>query len=360
MKKLKLYLQNYISHILLQLMLILLGAGLFLLERYRHADLIDLNIMFYYILLSIVLIVVWHVVRYMKLRPYYESLFSTLEDESELDAIYLLTGEVTREQQLTSELLYEQQKKYRGQLQKMERQKEMQYHFIMQWVHQMKTPLSVIDLQLQQAQHQLKQRLIMTVKEQQELYTSIIEETDKLQNGLELMLGSARLDHIELDLHVKSVELHIIIRDIINRYKKLFIQHSIFPRLYGEATAITDSKWLSFVMNQLISNAIKYCKDKEGNKSLDIHIYEIDQGVNIAVKDEGIGIPQADIKRVFDPFFTGSNGRLTGESTGMGLYLAKEICIRLGHTLTVQSVEGEGTTFILTIKENSLHQFETN
>src|SRR5690606_3219603 len=120
---------------------------------------------------------------------------------------------------------------------------------------------------------------------------------------------------------------------------------SIFPRLYGEATAITDSKWLSFVMTQLISNAIKYCKDKDGNKSLDIQIYEIDQAVNIVVKDEGIGIPQADIKRVFDPFFTGSNGRLTGESTGMGLYLAKKICLHLGYTLNVQSVEGEGTTF---------------
>jgi len=356
MNKLLIYIRVRLFGILAQLALVFMGAALFLLERYRHAALIDLSSMYYYIVLACVAIIVWHTINYIRMRPYYESLLEALHCEEPLEAIYILQGEVNQEQELMKRLLVNQQKMYKSQLDAMERKREIQHHFTLQWVHQMKTPLSVLDMQLQQTEERLKQGNDLTTIEQSQLNRSMNEETEKLNNGLDLMLSSARLEKLELDLHVKPVELHTVIREYINRYKKLLIQYSIFPKLNGEAIAATDQKWFGFIMNQLITNAIKYSKLKPGNKNLYITIDQQADVTTVTVKDEGIGIAASDVKRIFDPFFTGQNGRTTGESTGMGLYLAKEVCQRLGHSLTVISTAGEGAAFTLTIKESGIHR----
>jgi len=356
MKKLQIYLRDRLLVIIGQLALVLLGAGLFLIERYRHAALIDLSSMYYYIVLACVAIMVGHMINYIRIRPYYESLLEALHSKEPLEAIYILHGEVSREQELMQQLLVNQQRMYKTQLDAMERKREIQHHFTLQWVHQMKTPLSVLDMQLQQTADRLKQGKSLSTNEQADLSRSMSEETEKLNNGLDLMLSSARLDKLELDLHIKPVELHTVIREYINRYKKLLIQYSIFPKLTGEAIAATDQKWFGFIMNQLITNAIKYSKLKPGSKSLYIVIDQQSDVTSVTIKDEGIGIAATDIKRIFDPFFTGQNGRMTGESTGMGLYLAKEVCQRLGHMLKVSSSQGEGAEFTLIIKESGIHR----
>lgn len=358
MNKLLLYIQDRFGSIVVKCILVGLGVLLFMLERYRHAALIDLASMTYYIVLSLITIIVWHVVEYIRYRPYYASLEEALSNDGPLEAIYIVQDEIKREQQLMKQLLINQQRKYKSQLQELERKREIQHHFTLQWVHQMKTPLSVIDLHLQHVDEQLKHGAALSLAEQAQLYRSMHEEADKLHNGLELMLNSARLEKLELDLHVRPVELHSVVRDVVNRYKKLFIQHSIFPKLTGEATAATDHKWFAFIINQLLSNAIKFSKLKEGTKSLYITIEQQGDETSVTIKDEGIGIDSSDIKRVFDPFFTGKNGRISGESTGMGLYLAKQVCLRLGHTLTVSSKEQEGAAFTLTIKESGIHRLQ--
>lgn len=358
MKKLLLFLMDQKYNIAAQLGLVLLGTGIFLLERYRHAYLIDLSSMYYYIVLACVCIAAWNIGQYMRVREYYESLFEALQSDDALEAVYIVQGEVRREHELVKQLLMNQQKKYQDHLAELERKREIQHYFTLQWVHQMKTPLSVLDLQLQQADEQLKRPTAMSPGKQAGLYRSMNEEVDKLNGGLEMMLSSARLDKLELDLHVRPVELHRIIRDNINRHKKLLIQYSIYPKLTGEAVAATDQKWFGFIMNQLITNAIKYSKLKEDSKALNITIQQQDELTVVTVQDEGIGIARADLKRVFDPFFTGQNGRMTGESTGMGLYLAKEVCQRLGYTLTVSSVEGAGATFVLSMKHSGIHRLQ--
>jgi len=357
MNKLRIYIQDRLFGILGQVALVLMGVALFLLERYRHAALIDLSSMYYYVVLACVAIIVWHTINYMRMRPYYESLLEALHSKEPLEAIYILHGEVNQEQELMKRLLINQQRMYKTKLDAIERKREIQHHFTLQWVHQMKTPLSVLDMQLQQAEERIKKGNELSVNEQSQLNRSMNEETEKLNNGLDLMLSSARLEKLELDLYVKPVELHTVIREYINRYKKLLIQYSIFPKLSGEATAATDQKWFGFIMNQLITNAIKYSKLKPGSKNLYITIDQQADTTIVTIKDEGIGIAATDLKRVFDPFFTGKNGRMTGESTGMGLYLAKEVCQRLGHTLTASSTQGEGAEFVVTIKASGIHRF---
>lgn len=358
MNKPLLFLDDQKYNIAAQIGLVCLGAGIFLLERYRHAELIDLASMYYYIALALVCIVVWNIVQYMRVKTYYQSLYEAIESDDALEAVYIVQGEVLNEHRLIKQMLMNQQKAYQDRIAELERKREIQHHFTLQWVHQMKTPLSVLDMQLQQADEQLKQSSTWSLSDQAAFYRSMNEEVEKLHGGLEMMLSSARLEKLELDLHIRPIELHRIIRDNINRYKKLLIQYSIYPKLAGEAVVATDQKWFGFIMNQLITNAIKYSKLKQGRKELHIAIKQQGDTTTITVQDEGIGIAQSDLRRIFDPFFTGQNGRMVGESTGMGLYLAKEVCQRLGYSLSASSIEQQGATFTLALKHGGIHHVQ--
>ena len=108
-------------------------------------------------------------------------------------------------------------------------------------------------------------------------------------------------------------------------------------------------KWLQFIIGQFITNAVKYTF--EPSKKVYIYATEQQDRVTLSVRDEGIGIPKSDLSRVTKAFFTGENGRKTGESTGMGLYLAKEICEKLGHELVIDSEVGKGTTVSVTFQK---------
>lgn len=353
---LRMYMSDQKYYIFIYYMACLLGAGLFILEWKRTSGLIDLGTMSYFIVLTTVIQICWLVINYFRMKPHYESLSEALLAEDPLYAVQLLQDSRTSEQQLMKQLLLNQQSMYMEQLDILQRKQEIQYHFTLQWVHQMKTPVSVIDMLMQQAQDGVKHRATMNLQEQGELFVSIQEESNRLESGLEMMLHSARVDKLELDLYVRSVPLHEVIREIINRYKRICIQYSIYPRIVGEATVSTDQKWFSFVVHQIISNALKYSKQVPGNKTLTVELEQTESVTTIKVIDQGIGIVASDIRRVFQPFFTGENGRTIGESTGMGLYLAQEVCQRLGHKLSVESQPGEGATFIITIQSTGIHR----
>ena len=353
---LRMYISDQKYYILIYYMACLLGAGLLMLEWKRTKGQIDLGTMSYFIVFTTVILIGWLVTNYLRMKPYYESLSKALIADDPLYAVQLLQDVRTSEQQYMKQLLHNQQSMYLEQLDLLQRKQEIQYHFTLQWVHQMKTPVSIIDMLMQQAQDGVKQKAPMNLQEQGELFVSIQEESARLEAGLEMMLHSARVDKLELDLYVRSVPLHEVTREIINRYKRLCIQYSIYPRIIGEATAPTDQKWFSFVMHQIISNALKYSKSVVGSKTLTIQFDQTESVTTVKVIDQGIGISKSDIRRVFQPFFTGENGRTIGESTGMGLYLAQEVCQRLGHKLTVESELGEGATFIITIQSTGIHR----
>lgn len=353
---LRMYISDQKYYIFIYYAACLLGASLFMLEWKRTKGMIDLGTMSYFVVLTTVILLSWLIINYFRMKPYYEALTKALNAEDPLYAVQLLLDARTSEQQLMKQLLLNQQSMYMEQLDILRRKQEIQHHFTLQWVHQMKTPVSVIDMLMQQAQAGVKSRATMDLQEQGELYLSIQEEADRLESGLEMMLHSARVDKLELDLYARSVPLHEVTREIINRYKRICIQYSIYPRIVGEAAAFTDPKWFGFIMHQIIGNALKYSKPISGNKTLTIEFEQTETITTVKVIDQGIGIAESDIRRVFQPFFTGENGRTIGESTGMGLYLAQEVCQRLGHKLTVESQLGEGATFIITIQSTGIHR----
>ncbi|MBB6672554.1 sensor histidine kinase [Cohnella nanjingensis] len=216
---------------------------------------------------------------------------------------------------------------------------ERRHLFTQQWVHQMKTPVSVIDLLTQQSGG------LPSLEEARETLRSIREENGRIEEGLETVLYQARLDQFDRDLRLESVSLRETARAVVNRHKHAMLRASVYPQLEGEdLLATTDAKWLAFMIGQLISNAIKYSRAKPGAKRLLVAVAAVQGGCELCVADEGVGIAEEDLPRVAEPFFTGRNGRMGGESTGMGLYLVQETCALLGHRLAIESQAGAGTT----------------
>ncbi len=236
-----------------------------------------------------------------------------------------------------SEMLKEQHNLYEAEIQKCNKIHNDHLTFINQWVHQMKTPLSVIQLQLRDY-------------EGEKNAMNIEEEVSKLNRGLNMAMHYARIDCFQKDFLVDQVLLKKLVFDAVNEEKKIFIKNRIAPRVeIDEGIEVySDEKWLKFVLDQLIINGVKYSKDK--GKELIIKAYEDEKEIKLSVIDDGIGIPSKDIKRVFDPFFTGENGRRYGESTGMGLYITKEVCKNLGHEVEIESNINEGAKVTIKFK----------
>jgi signal transduction histidine kinase len=230
---------------------------------------------------------------------------------------------------------------------------ERHNHFVNRWVHQIKTPVSIIDLLTQQPGE------TSLPESGRQLLASIREENERIADGLELMLQTARLDRFELDLRPASVSLVRLARNAVNRHKKALIRSAVFPKIEAPdpgLTVDTDEKWLGVVLDQLLTNAVKYSKGVPGDKTLLLAAEPTPEGARLRITDKGIGIPPEDLPRVFDAFFTGENGRAGSESTGMGLFLAREICRGLGHRISIESAPGAGTTVTIDFATRSLHR----
>ena len=238
-----------------------------------------------------------------------------------------------------SELLKSEYSLYEAEIQKSNLTYNEHIAFINQWVHQMKTPLSVIKLQLKEFEGE--ERAIL-----------LEEEIYKLHNGLNLALYYARLDSFQKDFVIEKIFLKTLVVDTVNKNKNVFVKNRIIPRVQIDDSIkiYSDIKWLGFILEQIIVNGVKYSKDK--GRELIIKAEEDEREVKLSVVDEGIGILKKDIRRVFDKFFTGENGRKYGESTGMGLYMAKEVCCNLGHEIEIKSEVDVGTEVSIRFKKD--------
>lgn len=346
------FIRDRLFHILICVFIIGLSVGFMTLERKRYPGVMEWGTISYFVLLALFFIGLWLAVDYVRQKDFFKQIWNALERSGDLGAATMIQSAATREQRLIVHLLEAQHSAYLNELGKYRRRQEQHNHFVLQWVHHMKTPVSVVDMLAQDALQQMP----ATKEEQKQLIESMKEEAERMARGLEMMLYTARLDKFELDLHLTKVPLHELIRVVINTHKRLCIRHSIFPRIEGEAWVETDEKWMTVVLIQFVSNAIKYSKSKPGAKKLVFHLETFENGGGkLCVTDEGIGIVPHDLPRIFDPFFTGENGRAAGESTGIGLYLAKQVCDRLGHRLSAASELGVGTTFIISFEPRGIH-----
>lgn len=294
----------------------------------------------YAALISTVILGISIIYDYYKKRKVYQALKEGLERKDSFDYIFNIPENASREHEAFRRLLTENYMHFENTLDVYRRRFQEQIHFKSRWIHQMKTPISVIKLILENEKDRVMDEAI------KESYKSIEEEVEKLSHGLEMELYSLRLNDFEMDFKVEEVEVLDIVRAVINENKNAFIVNSIYPKIKSQEKLMvkSDPKWLKFIINQIISNAIKYTKVKdEERKHLHVDLYREGDKTILSIEDNGVGIPKKDIDRVFRPFFTGENGRRYKESTGMGLYLTKKVCDRLGHGIEIDSQEGIGT-----------------
>lgn len=220
---------------------------------------------------------------------------------------------------------------------------ENKKHFLSQWIHNMKTPISVIDLILQKTSRG-------EIPEKKAL-GDIKEENTSLLNKLEQVLNLIRLQSFTEDYVPETVDLKASLRKIINSRKSQFIYSRVYPRVEVDEESVlvlSDEKWNNAMIEQIVSNAVKYSSAEDSTKSVYFTIKREGTKVLLSIRDEGIGIPEHDISRIFKPFFTGDNGRERSGATGIGLYFCSQVAKRLGHDIKVKSKVGEGTEVIIT------------
>lgn len=187
-----------------------------------------------------------------------------------------------------------------------------------------------------------------------EVTKSIDEELDKVENYIEQALYYARSNTVEKDYYVKKVNLKDIVNESIKKNKNVLIHEKISVNVHDlDLKVNTDNKWIIFILNQIIQNSIKY-KKQDRNLEIEIYAKQGKENAILYIKDNGIGIKKGEITRVFEKGFTGTNGRLIGKkSTGIGLYLCKNLCNKLGIAIELNSVENEETQIRLVFPKSS-------
>ena len=198
------------------------------------------------------------------------------------------------------------------------------------WVHQIKTPIASMQLMLENEDSTLSRKLG--------------EELQRVEQYAQMALSYQRLDSVDTDYVFRSCAIDPLVRAAVRKFAGQFIRKGIrLDYTPIDYQVVTDEKWLSFVVEQLLSNALKYTR--QGS----VAIY-MEQGC-LCIRDTGIGIAPEDLPRIFDRGYTGCNGRADKKATGLGLYLCRRICKNLGHGICAESIPGEGTLMRLDLNQ---------
>lgn len=237
-----------------------------------------------------------------------------------------------------------------------EKQQNMADYYTM-WTHQIKAPLSAMDLLLQNADVAGNENRLTDSDVETQIARQLREEVFKTGQYVDMALHYARMESISADLSFARLDVDELVKKALKKFWILFSGAGINLQLETCHTyVVTDGKWFSFVAEQVLSNALKYTK--EGT----ISIYGADETGRhvkdacsfLVIEDTGIGIEESDLPRIFERGFTGYNGRMGNKSTGIGLYLCRQIMDRLGLSIRVESQRGEGTKVFLGIAQEVL------
>ena len=272
-------------------------------------------------------------VEYMRRRSFYVSLYEIMD---ELDQKYLVSEIMEEPQFMDGAVLYDvlrqSDKSMLEHVNDYRKREENYRDYIEMWVHEIKTPLAALKLMMSNHENELTQDLA--------------QEVDKVEDFVEQALYYARSTTLEKYYLIKEMPLQPTVNKVIRKHAKQFIYRKIKLDAQNlDETVYCDAKWLEFILNQILSNALKYSEDQS---CIHITTQKGKESVTRSIQDEGIGIALSDLPRIFDKGFTGKNGRINEKATGMGLYLCKLLCDKLNLDLRASSMEGVGTTIHIT------------
>ena len=280
---------------------------------------------------------------YFRKKNFYTSLIQKLE---ELDKKYLILEMMSRpsfyEGKILYDTIYETDKSMIENVNEYLSNIEDFKDYIEMWIHEVKIPIS---------------SLVLMSHNHKELNNTYINEVKKLNDYVDQVLYYVRSNYAENDYIIKENNLDKIIKDVIlkNKDELLLNNINIETNIKGNKV-LTDSKWLEFILNQIINNSIKYKKDNDS--IIKIESFKENDKTILSIYDNGIGINKKDIKNVFKKSFTGENGRNLSKSTGMGLYIAKRLCDKLGHKILIESEKNEYTIVKIIFGNNDYYKID--
>lgn len=335
-------LKNFIKEKILLISLLILA--LVTIEIFLIAYDVHNFIKIYIIVFPLLLISISLSIEYYNKKTFYNKLEKNLQD---LNEKYLISEiiETTNfiEGKILKEVIQDVDKSMIENVNKYKKIQEEYKEYIELWIHEIKIPIATSKMIIE--------------NNKSEAGKSIDEELDKVEDYIEQALYYAKSNTIEKDYIIGKVELREIVNTAVIKNKNLLITNKVNLDLHGlDRWVYTDSKWMVFILNQIIQNAVKYGRNEDSK--LEIFAEEEKEKVILFVKDNGIGIKSSEICRVFEKGFTGENGRIIGKkSTGIGLYLCKKLCEKLEIGLELESEKGVGTKVAITFPMGSYNKF---
>jgi len=321
--KLKDYLIERLPFLLLNLVIFIIIVGMM--------ELININRYFILLIFFIwfVPILTYISIEFIKRKTLFTEVNNILDH---LDKKFLLPEIMKKPEDIEGKFLYDVLRRTNKDMHehvKNYRDRENEYReYIETWVHEIKTPIASTRLIIENNPNNITR--------------NINDEIKKIEEYIEQVLYYSRSNNVSKDYIIKEVSLSALVKTVIKRNSRDFISKGIKIDMESvKGTVYSDAKWLEFIVNQLIGNATKYNQKSDGR----VTIYTISNENNtiLTIEDNGIGIIDKDINRVFEKGFTGDNGRKYGKSTGLGLYLCKKLAEQLGLGITLTSEAGEGT-----------------
>lgn len=279
---------------------------------------------------------------YFRKNKFYKQFNINLE---KLDKKYLVLETLpqpnTYEEKIMAEALYEINKSMIENINEYQRNIIEFKEFVEIWIHEVKIPISSMILKCHNNQEKYDKSFLSLIR--------------RLDNNIDEILYYVRSENTEKDFAIGEVDLKEVVRNVGIKNKDDLLENNVVFETDLKAVKVnTDKKWLEFILNQIINNSIKYKKSED--PIIKIESIENEDKVILEIYDNGIGIPEKDLKRVFEKSFTGANGRNKVKSTGMGLYIIKNLCNKLGHNIYIESEENKYTKVILEFGKNNIYK----
>lgn len=292
---------------------------------------VDLYAIIFITLLNLISFLTYHTYDYFNKKKYYDELMYNLDA---LEKKYLISDVMEKGSFLESRLIYkiinETTKSMKDDISELKINNKEYREYIELWVHEIKTPISSCKLIIE--------------NNKSDLTNSINEEVIKVENYIEQALFYARSNALEKDYIIKELNLKNIINKVIKRNSKVLIQEKIkIEAIDLDKTIYTDSKWIEFIINQVLNNSIKYMDYNKNENKIKFYTREIGENIVLYIEDSGIGMNEKDVVKAFDKGYTGENGRRFSKSTGIGLYLCRKLVSKLGLGINLESEVNKGT-----------------
>lgn len=335
--KFKEYLKDKVYAIILTLLTV--GVIYLIFRAYR----IKTSIIISGIIIFLICNVIIMLIDYFRKRNFYNEFLTNI---LELDKSYLVLETLDCpefcEGKLLYQALYEINKSYLENVNKIDNSRKNFKEYVEMWIREVKIPLATLTLTINNHQNEINPKIKSQIK--------------RLEDYVDQVLYYVRSENAEKDYLIKKVDLGNIIKNIgIKNMDDLLENNIEFIVDKTDALVYSDAKWLEFILGQIINNAIKYKRNIK-NSYIKISTKDDKKKVVLMIEDNGIGIKDSDIKQVFDKSFTGENGRIRSKSTGMGLYIAKNMCEKLGHKITLESALHKYTRVYITFAKNDFYE----